>query len=70
MQADKPDPTGADGAQPAGNHAAGVAFHWLPRSRAKRALLALAAGAFTVLVFSAYVAPGMVFDLANMVFCG
>lgn len=79
MQADQPDPSGADGARPDGvrtvdnaaaENAAGAAFHWLPRSPVKRILLALAAGMFTVLVFSAYVAPGMVFDLANMVFCG
>lgn len=65
MRADQPDPPGADGAQPASE-----AFRWLPRSRAGRVLLAVAAVAFTGLVFTAYAAPGMVFDLANMVFCG
>ncbi|HEY4374796.1 MAG TPA: hypothetical protein VGN52_22940 [Burkholderiales bacterium] len=74
MQADQPDPSGAEGARTdddaAAESAAGAGFHWLPRSRVKRALLALAAGVLTILVFSAYVAPGMVFDLANMVFCG
>jgi len=45
-------------------------FRWLPRSRFKRALLGAAAALFTALVFGAYLAPGLVFDLANMVFCG
>jgi hypothetical protein len=45
-------------------------FHWLPASRLKRALILLAAAGFVAFVFSAYLHPGMVFDLANMVFCG
>jgi len=46
------------------------AFQWLPRSPVKRVLLGVAAALFSVLVFGAYLAPGLVFDLANMVFCG
>ncbi|HEX4328597.1 MAG TPA: hypothetical protein VH105_17400 [Burkholderiales bacterium] len=45
-------------------------FRWLPRSPFKRVLLGVAAALFTVLVFGAYLAPGLAFDLANMVFCG
>lgn len=43
---------------------------WLPRSRLKRAGLALAAAALAGLVFMAWLRPNMVFDLANLVFCG
>jgi hypothetical protein len=32
--------------------------------------LGVAAAVFMTLVFSAYLHPNMVFDLANMVFCG
>jgi len=46
------------------------AFRWLPVSRTKRVLLGLAAAAFVGFVFNAYLHPDMVFDLANMVFCG
>ena len=42
----------------------------LPRSRLWRALLAVAATALSGLVFLAWLRPNMVFDLANMVFCG
>ena len=45
-------------------------FRWLPASRAWRVVLGVAAAAFMTLVFSAYLHPNMVFDLANMVFCG
>ena len=43
---------------------------WLPASRVRRALLAVAALALTALAFAAWVSPNMVFDFANMVFCG
>jgi hypothetical protein len=46
------------------------AFRWLPASRLARTLLAVFAVAFAGAVFSAYLHPNMVFDLANMVFCG
>ena len=69
MQIDQPPESGAedqeDGASPAAD-----SFRWLPRSPAKRVLLGAAAALFSVLVFGAYLAPGLVFDLANMVFCG
>jgi len=45
-------------------------FHWLPASRVGRVLVLLAAAGFVAFVFSAYLHPNMVFDLANMVFCG
>ncbi len=45
-------------------------FHWLPASRVKRGLILLAAAGFVAFVFNAYLHPNMVFDLANMVFCG
>jgi hypothetical protein len=69
MQIDQPPESGAedkkDGAPPAAE-----SFRWLPRSRVKRVLLGVAATLFSMLVFGAYLAPNMVFDLANMVFCG
>jgi hypothetical protein len=43
---------------------------WLPQSRVLRAALALVALALGALVFAAWISPNMVFDLANMVFCG
>ena len=43
---------------------------WLPASRVLRVLLAVAAVALTALAFAAWVSPNMVFDFANMVFCG
>ena len=43
---------------------------WLPASRVWRAVLAVAAVALTALVFAAWLSPNMVFDFANMVFCG
>jgi hypothetical protein len=40
------------------------------RARLKRALGWLALAALLVIGFEAYLSPSMVFDLANMVFCG
>ena len=45
-------------------------FRWLPASRVGRVLVWLALGAFVAFTFNAYLHPDMVFDLANMVFCG
>lgn len=45
-------------------------FHWLPASRTRRVLVWLALGALVAFTFNAYLHPNMVFDLANMVFCG
>ncbi|MBL8357166.1 MAG: hypothetical protein JNM01_20360 [Delftia acidovorans] len=42
----------------------------LPRSPALRALLALAVLAGCGLAFTAYLNPNLVFDLANLAFCG
>ncbi len=50
--------------------AAGEEFRWLPVSRARRVLLGLALAALAAFVFNAYHDPNLVFDLANMVFCG
>ncbi len=58
MDQPDPDPKSAD------------AFRWLPASRLARVVLAMVSLAFGALVFSAYLHPAMVFDLANMVFCG
>ena len=41
-----------------------------PASPLGRALLAVAALALTALAFAAWLSPNMVFDLANLVFCG
>lgn len=43
---------------------------WLPASRLGRVVFALAALALTSLALAAWLSPNMVFDLANMVFCG
>ena len=45
-------------------------FRWLPASRFKRALVWLGLAGFVAITFNAYLHPNMVFDLANMVFCG
>lgn len=65
----EPDKSSEQRGQQAAPHQA-QAFHWLPASRLARALLAVFAVAFVGVVFSAYLHPNMVFDLANMVFCG
>lgn len=41
----------------------------LPRSRAARVAVWIVIGVLTVLVFSAWLRPNMVFDFADMVFC-
>jgi len=61
MQNDKPDFS---------EQQASDEVHWLPASRLKRVLIFLAATGLVAFVFSAYLHPAMVFDLANMVFCG
>ncbi len=43
---------------------------WLPASRLGRVVLALAALALTGLALAAWLSPNMVFEFANMVFCG
>lgn len=50
--------------------ASGEDFRWLPRSLVKRVLIWLGLAAFVAFVFDAYMGPNMVFELANMVFCG
>ena len=57
----KPDPVPASGEDD---------FRWLPRSRVGRVLIGLGVVAFVAFVFDAYLGPNMVFELANMVFCG
>jgi hypothetical protein len=52
------------------DHGAAGDFQWLPASRTRRVLVWLALGAFMAFTFNAYLHPDMVFDLANMVFCG
>ena len=44
-------------------------LHLLPRSRAARVAVWLAAAALGALVFAAWLRPNMIFDLADMVFC-
>ena len=41
----------------------------LPRSRVARAAVWLVIGVAVALVFSAWLRPNMIFDLADMVFC-
>lgn len=41
----------------------------MPASRAARAAVWLVAAALGALVFSAWLRPNMIFDLADMVFC-
>ena len=53
----------ADGTLPDG------ALELLPRSRVARAAVWLATAALGALVFSAWLRPNMIFDLADMVFC-
>ena len=48
----------------------GEEFRWLPTSLVARVAIGVAAAGFVAFVFSAYLHPNMVFDLANMVFCG
>jgi hypothetical protein len=55
---------------PGGESAAGEEFRWLPASPLLRVLLWILFAAFIALVFSAYLSPNMVFDLANIIFCG
>lgn len=45
-------------------------FQWLPRSRVLRVILWLAGTGALGLTFAAYLRPNMVFDLANLIFCG
>ena len=45
-------------------------FQWLPRSPALRMVVYVAAAAAATLTFAAYLRPNMVFDFANLVFCG
>jgi len=70
MQDDQPDDRAAQQQEAAPATPAAPDFQWLPASRAARMLLGAIAAGFLALVFSAYLHPNMVFDLANMVFCG
>lgn len=45
-------------------------LQWLPRSPALRIAVYVAAAAAVTLTFAAYLRPNMVFDFANLVFCG
>ena len=45
-------------------------LQWLPRSLALRIAVYVAAAAAATLTFAAYLRPNMVFDFANLVFCG
>ena len=48
----------------------GTEFHWLPAARAWRYALVIVATGLGALTFAAWLRPNMVFDLANMIFCG
>ena len=50
-------------------HAGVAPLRLLPHSRAARVAVWLVVGAATALVFSAWLRPNMIFDLADMVFC-
>ncbi len=45
-------------------------FQWMPRTRMLRVILWLAGTGALGLTFAAYLRPNMVFDLANLIFCG
>lgn len=45
-------------------------LQWLPRSPVLRIVVYMAAAAAVTLTFAAYLRPNMVFDFANLVFCG
>ncbi len=45
-------------------------LRWLPAARAWRYALVVVAGGLFALTFAAWLRPNMVFDLANMIFCG
>lgn len=46
------------------------ALRWLPAARAWRYALAVLAAGLFALTFAAWLRPNMVFDLANLIFCG
>jgi hypothetical protein len=43
---------------------------WLPESLVRRCVLAAITLMLSAMVFAAYLRPNMVFDFANMIFCG
>ena len=45
-------------------------LRWLPAARGWRYALVIVAFGFGALTFAAWLRPNMVFDLANMIFCG
>ena len=45
-------------------------LRWLPAARVSRYALAVLAAGLFALTFAAWLRPNMVFDLANMIFCG
>lgn len=45
-------------------------LRWLPGARVSRYALAVLAAGLFALTFAAWLRPNMVFDLANMIFCG
>ncbi len=45
-------------------------LRWLPAARAWRYALVIVATGLGALTFAAWLRPNMVFDLANMIFCG
>jgi len=45
-------------------------LRWLPATRGWRYVLAIVATGLGALTFVAWLRPSMVFDLANMIFCG
>ena len=50
-------------------HAEVAPLRLLPQSRVARVAVWLVVAAATALVFSAWLRPNMIFDLADMVFC-
>ena len=45
-------------------------LRWLPAVRAWRYAVVVVASALFAITFAAWLRPNMVFDLANMIFCG
>ena len=45
-------------------------LRWLPAARLWRYALVIVATGLFALTFAAWLRPSMVFDLANMIFCG
>ena len=60
----------ADSSRQAGENVSVSDFVWLPRTPGWRIVVGAFVFALMTSAFTAYLRPNMVFDLANMIFCG